>query len=125
MTRACLKCDGPIPEGKRADAKYCSTRCSNAAAKRRERGQPEPDPVLPVEEQPRAKERCTCNPHPIIATDDWGELRCFKCCGPLPADTTPRREEERPHLGILAELGGATCVVVRITGTSITRSIRP
>lgn len=29
MTRTCERCSEPIPQGKRADAKYCSDKCGN------------------------------------------------------------------------------------------------
>src|SRR5689334_6039720 len=83
MAGACKVCDQPIPEARlRRHSPTCSDRCGNRARKRKERNQPEADPVPSAEERRKAKEKCTCNPHPIGAVDD-GELRCFKCCGPL------------------------------------------
>lgn len=37
MRDACLKCQGPIPESRRADSRYCSDSCKLAATYERKR----------------------------------------------------------------------------------------
>jgi protein gp37/predicted nucleic acid-binding Zn ribbon protein len=48
-TRGCAWCPGPLPEGLRAEAKFCSKRCRQAASRDRLKAQPARSPSPPPE----------------------------------------------------------------------------
>ena len=50
VSRGCAHCGGPMPEGLRPEARYCSKRCRQAASRERLRHQP-PKPLSPPPEK--------------------------------------------------------------------------
>jgi predicted nucleic acid-binding Zn ribbon protein len=49
VSRVCEHCGGPIPEGLRPEARYCSKRCRQAASRGRLKGQPPKPPSPPLQ----------------------------------------------------------------------------